>query len=153
MRHKTGYRKLNKATDQRIALLKSLSRSLFEEKKITTTLTRAKETKKFVDNIITFAKKGTLASRREMLKIMPDKVLVSKIIALAGNMTDRNGGYLRSTIIGRRKGDASLMAVLELADMPAAVAKAEIAPVKPVKKVKEKKAVVAKTVAKKAAAK
>ena len=114
MRHKKAHRKLNKATDQRLALLRSLSRALFINSKITTTLTRAKETKKFSDKLITIAKKGSLQARRQLLAVHPDKELVKKIWAIANGTTVRSGSYLRTTLTGRRRGDASLMAQLEL---------------------------------------
>ena len=71
MKHRKGNKKLNKPTDQRIALLRSLSIALFSFNRIKTTDTRAKEAKKFAEKLITLAKEGSLHSRRMALKLLP----------------------------------------------------------------------------------
>ena len=72
MRHKKGNKKLSKPTDQRIALLRSLSLSLITHSKIKTTDVRAKETQKYIDRLITSAKDDTVHSRRQALKLLPN---------------------------------------------------------------------------------
>lgn len=115
MRHKLGYRKLSKPTDQRIALLRSLTRSLFEYKKITTTDVRAKEAKRFAEKLITLAKSGDLHSRRLALQKLPDKRIVNDLFnTLAAQFSERNGGYTRIIKVGFRKGDGAPVSILEL---------------------------------------
>ena len=116
MRHSKGFRKLNKATDQRLALLSSLTRAVFINKQINTTLIRAKEVSKMINRLITVAKKGTVTSRREVFKVLPDRDLIKSIIGLVEKLPERSGSYLRTTMLGRRKGDATMMARLEIID-------------------------------------
>jgi len=116
MRHSKGFRKLNKATDQRLALLASLTRAVFINKQINTTLIRAKEASKMINRLITVAKKGTVTSRREVYKVLPDRDLIKSIIGLVEKLPERSGSYLRTTMLGRRKGDATMMARLEIID-------------------------------------
>lgn len=115
MRHRKGNAKLNKPTDQRIAMLRNLVVSLIEYGKIETTEVRAKEAKKMAEKVITLGKKGTLASIRNALKIIPNKPIVKKIFKeVAVNYKDRNGGYTRIIKTRLRRGDAAQMAVIEL---------------------------------------
>ena len=116
MRHSKGFRKLNKVTDQRLALLASLTRAVFINKQINTTLIRAKEASKMINRLITVAKKGTVTSRREVYKVLPDRDLIKSIICLVEKLPERSGSYLRTTMLGRRKGDATMMARLEIID-------------------------------------
>lgn len=115
MRHKLGYNKLSKPTDQRIALLKNLAISLFKHKKITTTEARAKELKRFVDKIIVLIKKEDLASRRKVISLlMEDKELVKSLYANSSEFQKRNSGFSRIVKIGPRRGDAAEMVLVEL---------------------------------------
>ena len=115
MRHRKGLRKLNKATPERMALLRALSQALFKHGKIETTLVRAKEVRKFSEKIITFAKKGDLASRRMALSRMHDEAVVKNLFQIAKEkFGSRAGGYTRITKLRRRKGDAVEIALLEL---------------------------------------
>jgi large subunit ribosomal protein L17 len=88
--------------------------------KIKTTFTKAKETQKHVDRIITMAKKNTLADKRRILSIVkPTKTLdkpalLKKLEELAKKYNQRNGGYTRVLILGRRPGDRTEVAILEL---------------------------------------
>jgi large subunit ribosomal protein L17 len=117
MRHKRGNKKLGKPTDQRIALLRSLALSLIENSRIKTTDTRAKAAKRYVDRLITFAKKGTLSSRREALKLLPNPVAVKKLFdEFAEKYKNRNGGYTRVIKLGERRGDSALISLLELVE-------------------------------------
>jgi len=114
MNHKKGYRKLNKPTDQRMALLKNLTRAIFESHKMKTTLTRAKEVSRIIDKIINLSKKGTIHARREIFKFLPDRDLIKKIFSMSGKFKDKNSGYSRITVLGRRRGDSSKIALVEL---------------------------------------
>ena len=114
MRHKKGNKKLGKPTDQRLALLKSLVESLFKHEKIKTTDVRAKEASKLAEKLITLGKKGDLAARRNALKIIPRKDIVSIVFDTSKRYADRNGGYTRITKLGYRRGDASPISLIEL---------------------------------------
>jgi large subunit ribosomal protein L17 len=87
---------------------------LFLHQRIETTVMRAKEAQKMVDHIITFAKTGTLAARREAAKLIPDRTLLKVIFDSAPRYANRQGGYTRATVIGHRRGDAVKVVALEL---------------------------------------
>jgi len=115
MRHKKGIKKLSRPTDQRLALIKSLTGSLIKNKKIKTTYDRAKETSKMVSRVITLAKKGDLYSRRRALSVIIDKEIIKELFNISKErFGNRNGGYTRITKIGQRRGDAAEMALIEL---------------------------------------
>ncbi|NQY12177.1 MAG: 50S ribosomal protein L17 [Flavobacteriales bacterium] len=114
MRHRRGNKKLGKPTDQRLALLKSLLRSLVLYNRIVTTDTRAKEARRMAERLVTLGKEGGLHSRRMALKVMPDKNIVKDIFSvLAPKYETRKGGYTRMIKCGFRKGDAAPMTMLE----------------------------------------
>ncbi len=107
-------RKFGRERDQRKALFKSLSRALILHSKIKTTEAKAKETSRIVEKFITRAKKADIASRRLLAKYFSEK-LVKKLVEETGKKyKDRNGGYTRVIKLGRRKGDAAKMAIIEL---------------------------------------
>lgn len=114
MRHQRGNKKLGKPTDQRLALLKSLVEALFTHEKIKTTDVRAKEASKLAERLITLGKKGDLAARRQALRIIPRKNVVSAIFEAAKRYEDRKGGYTRITKLGFRRGDAAPVSQIEL---------------------------------------
>ncbi len=115
MRHQYANKKLGRATDQRLAMLKSLSVALFKYKRIETTLTRAKELKKMAERIVTLVKKGDLASRRRVISmLLHDKELVKAIFKNAESFKTRAGGYCRIIQTTLRRGDAAKMALIEL---------------------------------------
>ena len=117
MRHKHGYNKLHKPTDQRLAMLKSMAVSLFRYSRIETTEARAKELRKMADGIITLVKKGDLSSRRRVISmLLNDKELVKQIYAGQERFKARNSGYSRIIQTGARRGDAAKMVLLELVD-------------------------------------
>ena len=96
-------------------MLANLSQQLFEHKRITTTVTKAKRMRPYAERLITFAKRGDLAARRRVLAQLTDKSVVHELFTtIASAMEDRNGGYTRITKIGNRKGDNAPMAVIEL---------------------------------------
>lgn len=112
-----GQRKLGLPTDQRRALLRNQVTSFLENGKITTTVTRAKETRSMAEKMITLGKKGTLAARRQALAFITKEDVVTKLFSeIAPKYADRNGGYTRIYKLGERRGDAAQMAILELVD-------------------------------------
>ena len=112
-----GQRKLGMPTDQRRAMLRNQVTSFLENGKMTTTLTRAKETRSMAEKMITLGKKGTLAARRQALAYITKEDVVTKLFnEIAPKYADRNGGYTRIYKLGERRGDAAQMAVLELVD-------------------------------------
>ena len=96
-------------------LLSGLASSLIRDGKIKTTEARAKAVRPVVERLITKAKKGDLASRRLVLRVVPDREIVHKLFSeVAPQYTERNGGYTRIVKLGPRKGDAAPMALIEL---------------------------------------
>lgn len=112
-----GQRKLGMPTDQRRAMLRNQVTSFLENGKITTTVTRAKETRSMAEKMITLGKKGTLAARRQALAYITKEDVVTKLFSeIAPKYADRNGGYTRIYKLGERRGDSAQMAILELVD-------------------------------------
>ena len=108
-------RKLGRPTDQRIAMLRNLTTSFFENGRIETTVTRAKEVQKLADKMITLGKKNTLHTRRQALAWITKEDVVTKLFGeIAPKYAERNGGYTRVIKVGPRRGDAAEVAVLEL---------------------------------------
>jgi large subunit ribosomal protein L17 len=100
-------------------MLANLAASLFEHKRITTTVTKAKRLKPYAERLVTFAKRGDLASRRRVLGLISNKGVVHELFTdIAQAVENRNGGYTRITKIGNRKGDNAPMAVIELVQEP-----------------------------------
>ena len=117
MRHGDGHRKFNMPKSQRRALFSNLTSALLEHEQITITLTRAKELRTFADNMITYAKKGDLNSRRLANAFLRNDEVVAKLFStLAERYKSRNGGYTRVLKAGFRYGDCAPMAVIELVD-------------------------------------
>ena len=115
MNHNKSYRKLGRRSDHRLAMLKNMTISLVKAERIETTVTRAKELRKFAERMITFGKKNTLASRRNAFAFLRDEEAVAKIFnELAPKYADRNGGYTRIIKTSVRKGDSAEMAIIEL---------------------------------------
>ncbi len=117
MRHGDKVKKLGRKKAHRLALLRNLCRSLFIFEKITTTLPKAKEARKFAERLIEFAKKNTLSAKRHIYRFIPDHKLV-KIICdeIAPKFSGRQGGYTRIFRLGKRLGDGAEMAILELTE-------------------------------------
>jgi large subunit ribosomal protein L17 len=96
-------------------MLANLAASLFEHGKITTTEARARRLRPYAEKLITFAKRGDMHARRQVLTVVPDKGIVHSLFTEIGpSFADRPGGYTRITKLGPRKGDAAPMAVIEL---------------------------------------
>lgn len=97
------------------AILANLATALFEHGRITTTETKAKRLRPYAEKIVTHAKAGTLAHRREVLKVIRNKDVVHALFAEIGpSFADRDGGYTRIIKTIPRKGDNAPMAVIEL---------------------------------------
>ncbi|WP_269927851.1 50S ribosomal protein L17 [Kocuria massiliensis] len=102
-------------------ILANMSQQLFEHKRITTTVTKAKRLRPVAERLITFAKRGDLASRRRVMRSLTDKSVVHELFTtIAPAMAERPGGYTRITKIGYRSGDNAPMAVIELVMEPVA---------------------------------
>lgn len=96
-------------------ILANLAQSLYEHGKIKTTLVRAKRLRPVAERLITIAKRGTLAARRQVMTQIRDKSVVHLLMTdIAEQFAERNGGYTRITKIERRKGDQAEMAIIEL---------------------------------------
>ncbi len=116
-----NYRKLNRRSDQRKAMLRDLVTHLIVHERIETTETKAKEVSRIMDKMITHGKKNTLESRRRAAQIVrfteanEDQNALQKLFAdLAPRYQERQGGYTRIMKIGPRRGDATEMAIIEL---------------------------------------
>jgi large subunit ribosomal protein L17 len=109
-------------------MLANLAASLFEHKRITTTVTKAKRLKPYAERLVTFAKRGDLASRRRVLGLISNKGVVHELFTdIAQAVENRDGGYTRITKIGNRKGDNAPMAVIELVLEPLSPKQAVVA--------------------------
>lgn len=110
-----GYRKLGRTSDHRNLMIRNLVTSLLKNGKIETTETRAKETRKAAEKMITLAKRGDLHARRQVLAYVTEETVVKNLFdEIAPKYADRNGGYTRIYKLGPRKGDAAPMALIEL---------------------------------------
>lgn len=109
-----GHRLGSGPAHQRL-MLGGLAASLFEHEKVNTTQAKAKALRPHAEKLITFAKRGDVAARREVLKVIPDRDVVHKLFSDIGpRYADRNGGYTRILKMGYRKGDGAPMARIEL---------------------------------------
>lgn len=107
-------------------LLAGLATQLFEHRSITTTEAKARRLRPYAERLVSFAKKGDLASRRQVMKVVRDKSVVHELFTEIGPaMAERPGGYTRITRIGTRKGDNAPLAVIELVMEPVASASRE----------------------------
>ena len=111
-----AYRKLGVDTKHRRSMLANLTKEVVMNGKIVTTETRAKEVRKFVDKMITYGKNGDLVSRRKALAFFENNTEVVKKIfdELAPKYATRNGGYTKILKLDERRGDNSLMAIIEI---------------------------------------
>ena len=147
MRHnKKRGMKLGTDASHTKAMKRSLVCALFENDRIKTLDVRAKAIRGDVDRVVTWAKKGDLASRRNAIALINDKELVREVFdkAAQGMWADRNGGYTRIMKLGPRKGDASEVVIMELVTEPVnaktaakPAAKSAVTKVEPAKKTEE----------------
>jgi large subunit ribosomal protein L17 len=117
MRHRHGYRKLNRTHSHRKAMFSNMVVSLLTHEQIKTTLPKAKELRRIADKMITLGKKGSLHTRRQAASYLRDDASLTKLFAtLADRYKDRSGGYTRVLKAGFRYGDSAPMAIIELVD-------------------------------------
>ena len=110
-----GTRKLGKATDHRMAMLKNLTTQLLAHGKIETSVAKAKEVRSMAEKMITLGKQNTLHTKRQALAFITEEDVVTKLFnEIAPKYAERNGGYTRIVKIGPRRGDACEMAFIEL---------------------------------------
>jgi len=117
MRHRKRSRRLGTDTEHHISILRNQVTDLFKHGRITTTLAKAKELRRYAEKMITLAKKGDLASRRRALAFIRDKNVVRKLFSeIREKYMDRQGGYTRIIKVGPRRGDCAMMAIVELVE-------------------------------------
>ena len=117
MRHKLGYKKLNRTSEHRKALIKNMLNSLVKYEQIITTLPKAKLIKPQAEKLITLGKKKNLTNTRVLISKLQDKTNANKILnTLSKRYEKRAGGYTRIVKAGYRYGDNSPMAVIEFVD-------------------------------------
>jgi large subunit ribosomal protein L17 len=127
--HRHGYkgRKFGRERDQRRALLKGLATSLVLHTKIETTLPKAKELVRYIEKVITKAKKGDLASRRQVIAALSTQAAAFKLVdEIAPQLTTRTSGHVRVTRTRLRVGDGAQMATISFVDELKSVPKEEV---------------------------
>ena len=117
MRHKLGYKKLNRTSEHRKALIKNMLNSLVKYEQITTTLPKARVLKPQADKLITLGKKDSLQNTKRIISKLQDEGSASKVRkTLSKRYENRKGGYTRIIKAGYRYGDNAPMAVVEFVD-------------------------------------
>ncbi len=117
MRHQKKGFKLGRTHSHRKATLASLAHALIAHKRITTTQTKARALRMYIEPIITRAKVDSMHNRRQVFRLLQNKHAVKELFdEIAGEVGDRPGGYTRITKLGQRAGDAAEMAIIELVD-------------------------------------
>ena len=117
MRHRLGYKKLNRTSEHRKALIKNMLNSLIKYEQITTTLPKAKLLKSQADKIITLGKKNNLQNTKILISKLQNIISTNKVKkTLAKRYENRKGGYTRIIKAGFRYGDNAPMAILEFVD-------------------------------------
>src|SRR5210317_1870708 len=115
MRHRKAGIKLNRTTSHRNAMFRNMVTSLFKHERIRTTDAKAKELRRWADNLITLAKRGDLHARRQAMSIVREKDVVHKLFENAAERFGSvSGGYTRVVKLGRRPGDAARVSLVEL---------------------------------------
>ena len=110
-----GTRKLGRTSDHRRAMMRAMVTYLFENGKIETTVTRAKEVRAVAEKMITLGKTDTLHAKRQVFAYITKEDVAKKVFdEIAPSYEDRNGGYTRIIKTGMRRGDAAEMAIIEL---------------------------------------
>ena len=119
-----GTRKLGRTSDHRLAMLRAMVTFLFENGKIETTVTRAKEVQPLAEKMITMAKTNTLANKRNVMAFVTKESVAKKLFDEIAPVYDGiNGGYTRIIKKGPRRGDAAEMCIIELIDINGELAK------------------------------
>ncbi|MDE2722117.1 MAG: 50S ribosomal protein L17 [Gemmatimonadota bacterium] len=115
MRHGKRGRKLGRTASHKKAMLNNMATSLFDNGKVRTTLPKAKELRSVAERLISFAKRGDLHARRQVLRRIQNKVVLTKLFEEIGpSFADRSGGYTRILKLGPRRGDSSELCLIEL---------------------------------------
>ena len=142
MRHKFGYKKLNRTSEHRKALIKNMLNSLIKYEQITTTLPKAKVLKPQADKIITLGKKNNLQNTKLLISKLQDTKSANKVKkTLAKRYESRKGGYTRIIKSGFRYGDNAPLAVIEFVDRDVEAKRVDKKKKEATKKTEEKKAV------------
>ncbi|MBO4826008.1 MAG: 50S ribosomal protein L17 [Prevotella sp.] len=124
MRHGKKFNHLGRTADHRQAMLANMAISLIMHKRITTTLAKAKELKKYVEPLITRSKDDSTNSRRVVFSYLQNKEAIKELFGpIAEKVGDRPGGYTRIIKLGYRQGDAAPIAFIELVDFDENMAK------------------------------
>ena len=140
MRHGVGYKKLNRTSEHRKALLKNMLNSLIKYEQITTTLPKAKFLKPQADKIITLGKKDNLQNTKLLISKLQDTNSANKVKkTLSKRYLNRKGGYTRIIKAGFRYGDKAPMAVIEFVDRDVEAKKVDIKKKTTTKDAKEEK--------------
>ena len=117
MRHRKSGRKLGRKIGHRRAIMSNLACQLIEHKRIKTTEAKAKELRMFIEPLVTFARRGDLHARRQVLRKIPHKDIVSILFNDIGPVyTDRDGGYTRIIKLGFRDNDRAPVSMIEFVD-------------------------------------
>ncbi|MGK2908997.1 MAG: 50S ribosomal protein L17 [Sphingobium sp.] len=117
MRHRVGGRKLQRTSSHRTALFRNMAAALIKHEQITTTVSKAKELRPYVEKLVTLAKKGGLSNRRlAHARLLDDTQLIKLFDVLAERYKDRAGGYTRVIKAGFRASDAAPIAIIEFVD-------------------------------------
>ena len=142
MRHRLGYKKLNRTSEHRKALIKNMLNSLIKYEQITTTLPKAKVLKPQADKIITLGKKDNLQNTKLLISKLQDAKSANKVKkTLAKRYESRKGGYTRIIKSGFRYGDNAPLAVIEFVDRDVEAKRVDKKKKEATKKIEEKKAV------------
>ena len=140
MRHRLGYKKLNRTSEHRKALIKNMLNSLIKYEQITTTLPKAKVLKPQAEKIITLGKKNKLHNMKSLVSKLQDVKSANKVRkTLAKRYESRKGGYTRIIKAGFRYGDNAPLAVIEFVDRDIKAKKIDIKKKEEKKKSEEKK--------------
>ena len=128
MRHNKKFNHLGRTASHRSAMLSNMACSLIKHKRITTTVSKAKALKKFVEPLITKSKEDTTNSRRVVFSNLQDKIAVTELFKeISVKIADRPGGYTRIIKTGNRLGDNAEMCFIELVDYNENMAKEKVA--------------------------
>ena len=115
MRHRSKGRQLSRTASHKRAMLNNMAASLFRHERIVTTQAKAKELRPFAERLITLARRGDVHARRVAGRKIQDRDVLGKLFEdIAPRYTERPGGYTRILKLGRRKGDAAEMSLIEL---------------------------------------
>ena len=142
MRHRLGYKKLNRTSEHRKALIKNMLNSLIKYEQITTTLPKAKVLKPQAEKIITLGKKSNLQNTKILVSKLQDIKSANKVKkTLAKRYESRKGGYTRIIKAGYRYGDNAPLAIIEFVDRDVEAKKVDRKKKEVKKNPEEKKAV------------